>query len=173
MMQKTYYDYLAPGYSDLHREEQRNKVRIIADNLTIKHTDLLLDIGCGPYFGDFKCTVIGLDPSIQLLSQARIPIVCGRAEALPFRNHSVDIIISVTALQNFDDPELALREAWRVGRGRFAFTFLRKSAKAPILEGLVRKYFQVSLRIEEVHDIILLAKYKKEQGIAMADGYQD
>ena len=41
----TYYDSISKGYSELHREEQLNKIRIIKENLDINQSDLMLDIG--------------------------------------------------------------------------------------------------------------------------------
>jgi len=158
----TYYDSIAKGYSDLHSEEQLAKVRVIKRILDVGETDLMLDIGCGPYFGDFPCRVIGIDSSYELLKQARIPGVLGYAEQLPFKNHSFDIVISVTALHNFNNPENALIEACRVGKGRFVFTLLKKSKKYALIEQSIKSLFTVEQVVDErFYSIFFLTtKYK-------------
>lgn len=155
-----YYDAISRGYNGLYREEQLKKIRLIKQNLRIRPTDILLDLGCGPAFGDFGCRSVGLDYSIMLLKQANIPVVQGRAEQLPFKDNSFDIVVSVTAIQNFESIEKALIEAKRVGKNCFAFTFLKKSGKASKIEQLIKKHFIVDNRFVEEKDIILTAKYK-------------
>jgi ubiquinone/menaquinone biosynthesis C-methylase UbiE len=154
----TYYDRIAAGYAELHRDEQLCKIALIRKHMPIKRSDLMLDIGCGPYFGDFDCTVIGVDTSIGLLKQAKIPVILAAAEALPFQDHVFDVVISVTALQNFDEMRKALTEAKRVGKDRFVFTFLKRSDKATMIERAIRQLFLVSERIEEEKDIILVCR---------------
>jgi hypothetical protein len=47
-MKKTYYDIISSGYDELHRQEQRRKLRQIMKNLTpviVRSSDLLLDVG--------------------------------------------------------------------------------------------------------------------------------
>jgi ubiquinone/menaquinone biosynthesis C-methylase UbiE len=157
----TYYDRIAAGYIELHQEEQKKKLVLIKKHLAVQLSDVMLDIGCGPYFGDFPCRVIGIDSSIALLRKAQIPVIHAQAEALPFRDHCFDVVVSITALQNFNDINKALMEAQRVGKERFAFTFLKRSLKAQSIEILIHKHFQVVRRIEEDKDIIFIAKYKK------------
>jgi len=65
-----FYRTIAQGYDELYAEEQRIKLNIIKENLDVKNNDLLLDVGCGTGLSsDFKCEVIGIDPSIELLQQ--------------------------------------------------------------------------------------------------------
>jgi ubiquinone/menaquinone biosynthesis C-methylase UbiE len=158
ILMATYYDRIAPGYSELHGDEQRRKIELVKRHLVVKPDDLMLDIGCGPYFGDFACKVIGIDTSLELLKQANIPVALAEAESLPFADSSFDIVISLTALQNFDDPAAALDEALRVGKHRFCFTFLKASAKAKDLEKEIRKRFKVTRKILERTDMILFAE---------------
>jgi len=44
------------------------------------------------------------------------PDVYGRAEALPLRDQSMDLVVSKQTLVHFDDPERACREMMRVAR---------------------------------------------------------
>jgi len=154
-----YYDQISSGYSELHREEQLKKIEIIKKHLHINPNDLLLDIGCGPYYGDFPCKAIGVDSSHELLKYAKIPVIQANAENLPFKDNTFDIVVSITAIQNFTDIEKALLEAKRVGKNRFAFTYLKKSEKRELIESLISKHFELE-RIEEDKDIIFFTKYK-------------
>jgi len=157
----TYYDAISDGYIELHRDEQLEKYRIVSGLLKIQPDDLLLDVACGPGFGTFNCRVVGLDASIKLLCQCRGQRVHAVAEALPFKDASFDIVVSITALQNYIDPDRAVQEMLRVGKKRYALTYLKRSPRASFFEDLVKKYFRVLQRIEQRHDIIfLMTKYK-------------
>jgi len=155
--QSDYYDEIAKGYVELHGEEQLKKISLIKEHLKVEKTDELLDIGCGPGFIDFDCDITGIDPSEKLLEKAKFKTVLGFAEDLPFDDDSFDIVISITALQNFRDVNKALDEAARVGKRDFVFTFLKKSVKAAKIEELIEKKFKVTKRIEQDKDIILFA----------------
>jgi SAM-dependent methyltransferase len=90
-----------------------------------------LDLGCGT--GRFSqglaerldATVIGLDPSIKMLGQARsnlrhprIFYASASAEALPLLPKTVDAIFISMVFHHFTNPELAARECARVLRDR-------------------------------------------------------
>jgi SAM-dependent methyltransferase len=73
--------------------------------------------------------ITGLDfaPAMVAHARARFPdltFVEGDAAALPFGDSSFDAVTMNFGLLHMDDPETAVREAWRVlrSRGRFAFT---------------------------------------------------
>src|SRR3989338_825386 len=101
-----YYSATAKGYDELHREEQLNKLRIIKENIDINKTDKLLDVGCGTGFSlnFFNCQCTGIEPSEEM-AQDNKKIIIGKAENLPFPDNSFDIVISVTAIHNFDNIE--------------------------------------------------------------------
>ena len=121
-----YYDLISPSYEELHKEEQLKKIAIIKDNFPFSGSDIVLDLGSGPGFLELDCTVIRLEPSIQLLRKAGGLCVQGIAEKLPFKDKCFDKIVSITAVQNFDDIELAVREIKRVCRGGIVLSFMRK-----------------------------------------------
>ena len=154
----TYYDSIAEGYKELHFDEQLKKIIKVKEHLKLNKNDLMLDVGCGPYFADFDCEVIGIDPSIELLKQAEIPVVNGIAEFLPFKDNTFDVIMSITALQNFEDIDAALKEIKRVGKDKFVITFLQKSSKKDVLLDKINEYFTVEKIIMEDKDIILFLK---------------
>ncbi len=158
----TYYDTIASGYEELHKEEQLQKIAIIKEKIQFQKTWKILDVGCGPYFADFPGTVIGIDPSFQLLKIAKkkIPAILGRGELLPFRTNSFMAIVSITALQNFDDIEKGLLEMKRVAKEYIVVSVLKKSPKIGMIEELMGKVFPSFKAIEEDKDIIFFCRKK-------------
>jgi ubiquinone/menaquinone biosynthesis C-methylase UbiE len=83
----------------------------------------VLDIGCGtgrtlPLL-DRADSVVGVDPSLGMLRRARrrapgVPLVVGRAEALPFADGTFDTVISALVFCTVESPEAGLREVRRV-----------------------------------------------------------
>jgi ubiquinone/menaquinone biosynthesis C-methylase UbiE len=164
-----YYDSIASGYDELHEKEQLCKLEIIEDELLnnndlqefIKPDNRLLDVGCGSgistrFFNIKKRQ--GIDPSKELISIAisKDPLgsylIC-KAENMPFLKKEFDIIISLTAIQNFDDIEKGLEKIRNIGK-KFVLTFLKKTEKRKIIEKIIEEKFRVIKKIEEDKDII-------------------
>ena len=157
-----YYNKISKGYNELHKEEQLKKLLIIKNNIKINKNDLLLDVGCGTGISSqFDCKVVGIDPSIGLLrlnkSRSRIQ---AKAEYLPFKNNTFDIVISVTSAHNFKDIEKGLKEIKRVGKNNFVFSVLKKSKKINQIKILIKKQFKIKKLTEEEKDTIFFAKTK-------------
>jgi len=157
-MKMSYYDEISEGYNELHKEEQLKKVKIILDKLKLKRKDKLLDVGCGTgfYLDLFDCDVTGIDPSEKLLEQYKgeHQVILGSAESLDFPDDSFDIVISITAIHNFDDIEKGLKEIQRVGKDRFVFSVLKRSSNYELIEKLIKELFSVDEVIEEDKDFI-------------------
>ncbi len=157
-----YYNSISKGYDELHSEEQLKKCRIIAENFDSRRKKIL-DVGCGTGIAaDFFRCKIGIDPSAKLLKIARekfpkIKFILGKAEDLPFKETEFDAVISLTAIQNFDDAEKGLGEIKRVGK-EFVLTFLKRSEKRKKIELLIKKLFKVKKTIEEEKDFIYFCK---------------
>lgn len=150
-----FYDSIAKGYKELHGEEQKIKLNLIKQNLDIKDTDKLLDVGCG-IGSDFNCSVIGIDPSIELLKQNNNNNILAIAETIPFKDNSFDKVISVTAMHNFDNIKTGIKEMNRVGKKDFAFSILKKSALFNPIEKEINKNFNIIKIIEEEKDRIFI-----------------
>lgn len=115
--------------------------------LLLDHIDLrpdidVLDIGCGGGFPLIElanvhgqsCRFVGIDLWTGALRRAHsrvdfqklsnVQLVEGDASALPFANSRFDLITSNLGINNFNDPDAALRECRRVTRrgGRLAVT---------------------------------------------------
>ncbi len=168
----AYYDSIAEGYDKLHGEEQEKKLAVIKGELArnndvhefILPADHLLDIGCGTGISTifFDCARrVGIDPSVKLIERAvsgASSYQVGYAEKLPFRDHEFDIIISITAIQNFYDIKKGLEEIKRVGKERFILTFLKRSEKKEFIDAAIRKLFTVITIIEEEKDVIYFCR---------------
>lgn len=157
-----YYAQIAQGYEELHREEQLGKLKRVLERVPYQKTDKVLDVGCGTGLSSllFSCQKFGVDPEFELLQQARsrMPVVQGVAEHLPFRDNAFDIVICLTALHNFTDPERALLEMKRVGTGRFAISILKRAKAFDTLMKLVSQTFTVKEMLEDPKDIILFCE---------------
>jgi len=160
----NYYNSISSGYDELHEEEQLKKCKIIAEYFNSKNKKIL-DVGCGTGIAAnfFHCKA-GIDPAEKLIEIARkkypkIKFLVAKSEKLPFKDNQFDAVISITAIQNFDDIEKGLREIERVGR-EFVLAFLKKSKKRDVIEKLIKKSFKIRKTMEEEKDIIYLAKRK-------------
>ena len=159
----AYYDDIADGYEELHEEEQMKKIDVVKKYLKVSKDERLLDVGCGIGITTlpWDCERHGIDSSSRLLEKARekgkINYKLAPAEKIPYPDGFFDIVISITALQNFDDIEKGLREIKRVGKGKFVLSFLKKSPKREAIDRLIRKNFNVSKIIEEDKDVIYFA----------------
>ena len=163
-----YYDQIAEGYEELHKEEQEIKIDFIKKRLSeyfeIQQDHNLLDVGCGTGITTipWPCKRTGIDPAKKLLKRGNkkeeVEYVLGKAENIPFDNDSFDIITSITAIQNFEDLEKGLEEIKRVGKDFFIITYLKKSQKAENIEKIIKEVFIVKARFEEDKDIIFFCK---------------
>ena len=95
-------------------------------------TDRVLDVATGTglvaaeLVGRYRCSVVGLDQSEQMLSRARqrlseqpelgerIELVQGEAEQLPFEDDEFDSLTFTYLLRYVDDPSGTMRELARV-----------------------------------------------------------
>jgi len=83
----------------------------------------VLDLGCGTgrnlRLFDSESQVTGLELDLGLLAAARrrapdLPLVVGRAEALPFRSRSFDTVVSSLVFCSVADPRRGLEETARI-----------------------------------------------------------
>ena len=156
----SYYDDIAPGYNELHGEEQRKKYRIIAQQLQLSRYAEVLDVGAGTGVGHDIIPSLGIDPAPELIKQhPNTESIVGIAEALPFPSGSFDAAICVTAIHHTDYKQ-AIAEMLRVSRGPIAITLLKKSPKAQeILHYALRHLVPLQI-IEEEKDYICIHRRK-------------
>lgn len=162
----TYYDEIAEGYEELHKEEQDKKIEVIKRFLKPKKTDKLLDIGCGTGLTtrSWGCESYGIDPARKLVEKAMhrggAKYFLGKAEELPFKDDFFDIVISVTAIQNFDNVKKAINEIKRVAKpkAQIIMTCLKKSKKKNQIRDLIYNNFIIKKEIDQGIDIIWIGK---------------
>ncbi len=166
------YNDISKVYNTLHTFEQLQKLRIIAQNLRVKKSDKLLDVGCGTGLSVriFNCNIVGIDKSDGMIKIAEeetpgfinpgqsVEWIVGNAEELPFEKEHFDKVICVTAIHNFENPKKALGEIKRVvkksKKPNIAITLLKKSKKLEELKKLIEENFKVHKIIIEDKDII-------------------
>ena len=103
--------------------------RALVEHYGLKPGDKILEVGCGKGFllYDFlkvmpDLEIHGIDVSDYAISNAKPEIKdrlqVGNANALPYADHSFDLVISITTLHNLHNYDLykALQEIERVGK---------------------------------------------------------
>jgi malonyl-CoA O-methyltransferase len=166
------YDALGGRIYDLrYSEEQGAKYDALLTTMTPGPREIALDIGCGTGLlaERLESRIIGLDISAVLLSTAlsrlrgkgSSHLVRGDAEALPFRDSSIDQVYSVTLLQNVPDPLSALLEMRRVGRAIAGVTGLKKV--------FTEESFRLLLEEGGFSSFVILDSYGLNDWIAVVD----
>ncbi len=113
-------------YAGLGREADALEKRLLGKLLAhFPEARTALEVGCGTghfsrWLAERGLDVIGLDLSWPMLMEARRlqspPCLRGDAEALPFADQSVDLVVVITTLEFVDRPLETLVEAVRVAR---------------------------------------------------------
>lgn len=163
-MKKNFYSIISDGYDELYKEEQLKKLNIIKENIKINKNCLLLDIGSGTGISTsfFNCETIALDNNRDMLKKYSRLKINAAAEFLPFKPETFDIILSVTAIQNFNDIDNSVKEIKRIAKpnSQIIITCLKKSKKLKKIKEIINKNFTFK-EIEEEKDIIFLIKHSK------------
>ena len=155
----TYYDEISQGYEELHKEEQLKKIKLIKKHFDPKE-GRILDVGCGTGITTecWSCERYGIDPAFRLIERARqkdnITYKVAAAENIPYPDNYFDYVVSITAVQNFEDIEKGLREIQRVGKKSFVISALKKSKKIHKIRQAVHSIFKEAKEVEEHFDII-------------------
>ena len=111
----------------------------------------ILELGCGTgrNFDLYpaETAVFGLELDLQLLQRARrrgpdVPLVVGRAEALPYRNGSFDTVVSSLVFCTVSEPLVGLREVARVLAPGGRLRMLEHVRSANRLLGTVQDWIQ-------------------------------
>ena len=181
----NYYDSIANGYNELHGEEQYKKLKIVQDFLKddpdIEFTSelLLFDVGCGTGISTmaFPCYCAGLDPAIKLLIQANntrlesssseVPVftseptlphlgyIRGHAEALPIKDKTCTIVVSLTVVHNFFSIKTGIEEIRRITSQRAVISVLKKSKQYNKIIEIIENNFRVLKSGENDFDFFL------------------
>mgnify|MGYP001587418410 CR=1 FL=1 len=156
------YDIIAKSYNELYEEEQLIKLRIIKGHLKVSKTSKLLDIGCGTGISTnfFDCKTTGIDPSSKMIKYGKGNLIKAKAEKLPFKDKTFDIIISVSSIHNFENPEKAINEIIRVKKdnSQIAITLLKKSKNYNKIKKLLITKLKLIEEIDETKDTIFIMR---------------
>lgn len=159
-----YYDEISKGYNELHKEEQLNKVRIIASNYDFTNKRIM-DIGCGPGYLleylienniEFK-EYTGIDPSIELM---KLNKYYNNGKNIKFINKKVeehklskvDVIVIITSIHHFNDIDI-IKELKDYSKD-FIFSVLKRSEKSKKIKEIIKKKFKINRVISEKKDMI-------------------
>ena len=161
------YNESAPTYHLRYRQIQRTKYQAITPFLI---EGPIIDVGIGTGIGlpsliKFS-PIVGVDGAVEMLRFAAeqikeekykhriVSLVCALAEALPFRDHSVPTVVSITVIQNFTDINRGLAELIRVlqKEGRCAITSLSKTLPLDELESNIKADVALISQFEKLAD---------------------
>jgi len=168
-MVDEYYNTIAASYDRLHGEEQDKKLKDLLLHVELRQNITLLDVGCGTgrskrLLDLYDIQWHGVEPSEGLIHQApqdaQHRIKRAAAEHIPFPDASFDVILSLTAIQNFDDVQKSFKEMKRVTKkgGLFLLSFLKKSPRTKDLEQQIRAIFTVKESWEQEKDILFVCE---------------
>ena len=150
------YSTISKGYNELYREEQIKKLNLIKDYLNVNPIDRLLDIGAGTGISTnfFKCNVIGIEPCRLLLMQGK-NMIEAKAEYLPFKDKSFDIVLSLTSIHHFNINK-SIKEIKRISRpnAKIIISLLKKANKFNEIKKELLNNFKLIKKIEEEKDFI-------------------
>jgi SAM-dependent methyltransferase len=125
---------VAVGYHDYTSPITRQAIEALLDAAKVRHGVRVVDVATGAGYAaaaavERGAPVVGIDFSATQLALARqqypgIEFREGDASALPFEDGSFDAVISNFGMPHFPDPDVFLREGFRVLRtgGRLAFS---------------------------------------------------
>lgn len=156
------YDHIALSYNELHGAEQRRKLSLLLSVVSLPRGSVL-DVGCGTaHLASFfpGREYVGVDPSQPLLDQAPsgVRVVCARGEELPFADGSFPVVLSLTALHNYDDWRVGVDELFRVVSGVLLVGVLKKSSVHDGIVAYLRERFVVEHELSDQHDSLLVVR---------------
>lgn len=155
------YNEIAAGYNELHGLEQRRKLGTLLARCDIKENASVVDVGCGTaHLASFFAhqEYLGIDPSEGLLAFAPegTTTVLAKGEDIPLDDACADVVLSLTALHNYDDPIKGVQELHRIAKDLVLVGILKK---APSHDGIIKeleRLFSISSRVDDLNDTLLV-----------------
>ena len=155
------YAHIAASYDELHAAEQQRKFLRLVSRVTLQAYSSVLDIGCATahlssYFSEQD--YLGVDPCKELLEQApkHVRTLCAAGEDLPLPDNHSQLVLSLTALHNYEDPIKGVKEIARVSSHAALIGVLRKSSRHDEIVNAVKEHFFVRFLFVDQHDTLLV-----------------
>lgn len=147
------------AWYEKNKDAYLSEIEAIRPHLT-EGLSLEVGVGTGRFASPLGIT-FGLDPAFQMLKLAKkrgIKVIKGIAEALPFKEESLNLILMVVTICFLKEPEHALKEAHRVlkPKGRIVLGFVDRDSFLGKLY-LAKKEknpFYREARFYSVHEVI-------------------
>jgi ubiquinone/menaquinone biosynthesis C-methylase UbiE len=115
---------------------------LLLNNIPLKKNSTIVDIGCGTGFPLLElaqrfgqsCKLFGIDPWEKAIERTNgkvkqyrienVELIKGIGEKMPFPNEYVDIVVSNLGINNFENPDIVIKECFRVLKlkGKLIFT---------------------------------------------------
>jgi ubiquinone/menaquinone biosynthesis C-methylase UbiE len=155
-MRVLFDEKIAESYDLWAEKPQGRKAYRLEGELLLRLGDLargqsVLEVGCGTgihldIFLREGVNAMGVDISPSMLRVARhklgrrVRLCLSDAQALPFKEGSLDCVAMITTLEFLHDPEGALREAMRVSKGKVLLGVLNKYSFLGMKRRLMAKF---------------------------------
>lgn len=118
----NFFQFTAPFYDWLHFASAKRTLRCLEKLNFLEVGDSVIDLGGGTgrvslLIAQKVKKLVIVDASAAMLKVAAsrgLEIVCGTAEKIPVAKDSVDKITIIDAFHHFQEPEIALKEIFRV-----------------------------------------------------------
>lgn len=111
------YDKIGTRYSQYRKPDTRIATAILRE-IGDRQRILNLGAGVGAYEPSDR-NVVALEPSAVMISQRpanSTQLIRGKAESLPFKDKSFDIVLAILTIHHWSDMEKGLHEALRVAK---------------------------------------------------------
>jgi ubiquinone/menaquinone biosynthesis C-methylase UbiE len=115
---------------------------LLLNNIPLKKNSTIVDIGCGTGFPLLElaqrfgqsCKLFEIDPWEKAIERTNgkvkqyrienVELIKGIGEKMPFPNEYVDIVVSNLGINNFENPDIVIKECFRVLKlkGKLIFT---------------------------------------------------
>jgi ubiquinone/menaquinone biosynthesis C-methylase UbiE len=133
-MEQAGWEVMAPDYDALAGQITMQATDALLDAAKVTKGTRLLDVACGPGYGAGAAAArgaeaLGIDFADSMVAEATrkfpgIEFQIDDAEKLSFEDDTFDAVICPFGLLHMEDPDSAIREAFRVlkNKGRYAFS---------------------------------------------------
>ena len=98
----------------LHRNQLEERLFAVLSRLCVRKPAILLEIGCGQrHYAPFLCGVAERYVAVDCDQDSAADVFCN-GQQLPFRDSSIDTVLSIQTLEHVIEPKQLLIEAARV-----------------------------------------------------------